>query len=57
MFPCLMLFLTVLSFNLIGDRLARRFDIREAADHERTTQRHESARPRPSGARCSRSPT
>lgn len=30
-FPCLMLFLTVLSFNLIGDRLARRFDIREAA--------------------------
>jgi peptide/nickel transport system permease protein len=29
-FPCLMLFLTVLSFNLIGDRLARRFDIREA---------------------------
>ena len=31
MFPCLMLFLTVLSFNLIGDWLARRFDIREAA--------------------------
>ncbi len=30
-FPCLMLFLTVLSFNLIGDRLARRFDVREAA--------------------------
>lgn len=30
-FPCLMLFFTVLSFNLIGDRLARRFDIREAA--------------------------
>jgi len=30
LFPCLMLFLTVLSFNLIGDRLARRFDIREA---------------------------
>jgi peptide/nickel transport system permease protein len=29
-FPCVMLFLTVLSFNLIGDRLARRFDIREA---------------------------
>ncbi len=29
-FPCLMLFLTVLSFNLIGDRVARRFDIREA---------------------------
>lgn len=29
--PCVMLFLTVLSFNLIGDRLARRFDIREAA--------------------------
>jgi len=28
--PCLMLFLTVLSFNLIGDRLSRRFDIREA---------------------------
>jgi ABC-type dipeptide/oligopeptide/nickel transport system permease subunit len=30
-FPCLMLFLTVLSFNLIGDRLSRRFDVREAA--------------------------
>ena len=29
-FPCLMLFLTVLAFNLIGDRVARRFDIREA---------------------------
>jgi peptide/nickel transport system permease protein len=29
--PCLMLFLTVLSFNLLGDELARRFDIREAA--------------------------
>lgn len=30
-FPCLMLFLTVLSFNLIGDWIARRFDIRRAA--------------------------
>ncbi|MGI8763951.1 MAG: ABC transporter permease subunit, partial [Ilumatobacteraceae bacterium] len=30
-FPCFMLFFTVLAFNLIGDRLARRFDIREAA--------------------------
>jgi len=30
-FPCVFLFLTVISFNLIGDRLARRFDIREAA--------------------------
>ena len=30
MFPCLMLFLTVLSFNIIGDRLSRRFDIRQA---------------------------
>jgi peptide/nickel transport system permease protein len=30
-FPCLFLFLTVLSFNLIGDRLSRRFDVREAA--------------------------
>lgn len=29
-FPCLLLFLTVLSFNLIGDGLARRFDIRSA---------------------------
>jgi len=29
-FPCLMLFFTVLSFNLIGDWFARRFDIREA---------------------------
>lgn len=31
MFPCLMLFLTVLSFNLVGDWLSRRFDIRKAA--------------------------
>jgi peptide/nickel transport system permease protein len=31
MFPCLILFLTVLSFNLIGDWLARRFDIRAAS--------------------------
>jgi peptide/nickel transport system permease protein len=30
-FPCLFLFLTILSFNFIGDRLARKFDIREAA--------------------------
>lgn len=30
-FPCIMLFLTVLSFNVIGDRVARKFDIREAA--------------------------
>jgi peptide/nickel transport system permease protein len=30
-FPCLMLALTVLSFNLIGDWLARRFDIRAAS--------------------------
>ena len=30
-FPCVMLFMTVISFNLIGDRLARRFDVREAA--------------------------
>jgi peptide/nickel transport system permease protein len=29
-FPCLMLVMTVLSFNLIGDWYARRFDIREA---------------------------
>jgi peptide/nickel transport system permease protein len=29
-FPCMLLFLTVLSFNVIGDRVARRFDIREA---------------------------
>jgi peptide/nickel transport system permease protein len=29
-FPSLMLFFTVLAFNLIGDHLARRFDIREA---------------------------
>jgi peptide/nickel transport system permease protein len=29
-FPCLMLFMTVVSFNLIGDWFARRFDIREA---------------------------
>jgi peptide/nickel transport system permease protein len=31
LFPSLMLFMTVLSANLIGDRLARRFDIREAS--------------------------
>jgi peptide/nickel transport system permease protein len=30
LFPCLMLFFTVLAFNLIGDWVARRFDIREA---------------------------
>ncbi len=30
-FPCIMFFVTVLAFNLIGDRVARRFDIREAA--------------------------
>lgn len=30
-FPAVMLFVTVLAFNLIGDRLAKRFDIREAA--------------------------
>jgi peptide/nickel transport system permease protein len=30
-FPCIMLFMTVLAFNMIGDELARRFDIREAA--------------------------
>ncbi|MFM7046111.1 MAG: ABC transporter permease [Ilumatobacteraceae bacterium] len=30
-FPSLMLFITVLAFNVIGDRFARRFDIREAA--------------------------
>jgi peptide/nickel transport system permease protein len=31
LFPSLMLFLTVLALNLIGDRVARKFDIREAA--------------------------
>lgn len=30
-FPALMLFFTVLAFNLIGDRVAKRFDIREAS--------------------------
>ena len=30
-FPALMLFASVLAFNIIGDRFARRFDIREAA--------------------------
>jgi peptide/nickel transport system permease protein len=30
-FPCFMFFFTVLSFNVIGDRVARKFDIREAA--------------------------
>ena len=29
-FPCILLFLTVFAFNIIGDRVARRFDIREA---------------------------
>jgi peptide/nickel transport system permease protein len=31
LFPCMMLFLTVVAFNLIGDRVARHFDIKEAA--------------------------
>lgn len=31
LFPCMMLFLTVVAFNLIGDRIARHFDIKEAA--------------------------
>ena len=31
LFPCLFLLLSVVSFNLIGDQMARRFDIREAA--------------------------
>jgi peptide/nickel transport system permease protein len=30
-FPALMLFFTVLAFNLVGDRVAKRFDIKEAA--------------------------
>jgi peptide/nickel transport system permease protein len=30
-FPCIFLFLTVLAFNLIGNAVARKFDIREAA--------------------------
>lgn len=30
-FPAVMLFLTVLAFNLVGDRVAKKFDIREAA--------------------------
>lgn len=30
-FPCIMLLGTVMAFNLLGDRLARRFDIREAS--------------------------
>ncbi len=30
-FPALMLFMTVLAFNLVGDRVAKRFDIREAS--------------------------
>jgi peptide/nickel transport system permease protein len=30
-FPCVMLFFTVLAFNLLGNHIARRFDIREAA--------------------------
>jgi len=31
LFPCLMLFSTVLSFNLVGDWLSRQFDIRKAS--------------------------
>ena len=31
MFPCMMVIVTVISFNLIGDEMARHFDIREAA--------------------------
>lgn len=30
LFPCGMLFLTVLSFNLLGDQLSKRFDIKES---------------------------
>ena len=30
LFPCLVLFLTVLSFNLLGDQLSKRFDIKES---------------------------
>jgi peptide/nickel transport system permease protein len=30
-FPSMVLFLTVLSFNVVGDRIARHFDIREAS--------------------------
>ncbi len=30
LFPCLFLLLTVVSFNILGDHIARRFDIREA---------------------------
>jgi peptide/nickel transport system permease protein len=30
-FPCMMLLATVMAFNVLGDRLARRFDIREAS--------------------------
>ena len=30
LFPCLMLFLTVLSFNLLGDQVSKRFDIKES---------------------------
>ena len=30
LFPCLMLFLTVLAFNLLGDQLSKRFDIKES---------------------------
>lgn len=31
LFPCMMMFLTIVAFNLIGDRVARKFDIKEAA--------------------------
>ena len=31
LFPCVMLFLTVVAFNMIGDRVARHFDVKEAA--------------------------
>lgn len=30
-FPAIMLFMTVLAFNLVGDRVSKRFDIREAS--------------------------
>ena len=29
-FPCILLFLTVLSFNVVGDVLSKRFDIKES---------------------------
>ena len=55
--PAAMMFLTILAFNLIGDVLAKRFDVRESRGCEHRQARSGLQPPRTIGARCSRSPT